>query len=77
VAPVQPESEGSVSRSGEALVFSGCRAGEPVGVYTTGGRLVSQHRIAADGTLELSLGSLRPGLYIVKAGSVNIKFMKK
>ena len=77
VAPVQPESEGSVSRSGEALVFSGCRAGEPVGVYTTCGRLVSQHRIAADGTLELSLGSLRPGLYIVKAGSVNIKFMKK
>ena len=77
VAPVQPESEGSVSRSADALVFSGCRAGEPVGVYTTGGRLVSQHRIGSDGTLELSLGSLRPGLYIVKAGSVNIKFMKK
>ena len=77
VSPVQPEAEGSVSRDDDALVFSGCRPGEPVGIYTTGGRLVSQHRIGSDGSLELSLGTLRPGLYIVKAGSVNIKFLKK
>ncbi len=77
VSPVQPEAEGSVSRGDDALVFSGCRPGEPVGIYTTGGRLVSQHRIGSDGSLELSLGTLRPGLYIVKAGSVNIKFLKK
>ena len=77
VAPVQPEAEGSVSRGDDALVFNGCHPGEPVYIYTTGGRLVSQHRISSDGSLELSLGSLRPGLYIVKAGSVNIKFMKK
>ena len=74
--PVQ-QTEGSVSRGDDALIFSGCRPGEPVFVYTTGGALVSQQRIGADGTLELSLGTLRPGMYIVKAGSVNLKFMKK
>ena len=74
--PVQ-QTEGSVSRGDDALIFSGCRPGEPVFVYTTGGALVSQQRIGADGTLELPLGTLRPGMYIVKAGSVNLKFMKK
>ena len=77
VSPVQPEAEGSVSRDDDALVFSGCRPGEPVYIYTAGGRVVSQNRIGSDGSLELSLGTLRPGLYIVKAGSVNIKFLKK
>ena len=77
VLPASPEAQGSVSRSDDALVFSGCRPGEPVYVYTAGGRLYAQHRIGSDGGLELSLGSLRPGMYIVKAGSVNIKFLKK
>ena len=77
VAPVQPEAEGSVNRSDDALVFSGCRPGSPVLIYTAGGRMVEQHRIGSDGSLELSLGSLSRGLYIVKAGSVNIKFLKK
>ena len=77
VLPASPEAQGSVSRSDDALVFSGCRPGEPVYVYTAGGRIYAQHRIGSDGGLELSLGTLRPGLYIVKAGSVNIKFLKK
>jgi hypothetical protein len=77
VLPASPEAQGSVSRSDDALVFSGCRPGEPVYVYTAGGRIYAQHRIGSDGGLELSLGSLRPGMYIVKAGSVNIKFLKK
>lgn len=77
-APVQPEAQPSISRDGnDALVFSGCRPGEPVVVYTTGGRLVSQYRIGDDGSLTLSLSSLGQGLYIVKAGSANIKIMKK
>jgi hypothetical protein len=58
-------------------VFSGCRPGELVRVYTTGGRLVSQYRIDNDGSLTLSLSSWKQGLYIVKAGSANIKIMKK
>jgi len=77
VSPVQPEAEGSVSRRDDALVFSGCRPGEPVYIYTAGGRVVSQNRIGSDGSLELPLNALRPGLYIVKAGSTNIKFLKK
>ena len=76
-APVQTEAQPSISRESDALVFSGCRPGEPVVVYTTGGRLVSQYRIGDDGSLTLSLSSLGQGLYIVKAGSANIKIMKK
>ena len=77
-APVQPEAQPSISRDGnDALVFSGCRPGELVVVYTAGGRLVSQSRIGDDGSLTLSLSSLGQGLYIVKAGSANIKIMKK
>ena len=77
VAPVQPEYNANVNVSGDALVFSGCRPGEPVYIYTAGGRVVSQNRIGSDGSLELPLNALRPGLYIVKAGSTNIKFLKK
>ena len=78
LAPLQPEAQPSINREGgDALVFSGCRPGELVRVYTTGGRLVSQYRIDNDGSLILSLSSWKQGLYIVKAGSANIKIMKK
>ena len=78
LAPVQPDAQPSINREGgDALVFSGCRPGESVRVYTAGGRLVSQYRIDEDGNLTLSLSSWKQGLYIVKAGSANIKIMKK
>lgn len=78
VAPTQPAAEGTVSRQGgDVLEFSGFQPGQAVQVYTVGGRLVEQHRTDSAGYLELSLGSLAKGLYIVKSGSVTIKITKK
>jgi len=78
VAPAQPAAEGSISRQGEdMLLLSGFKPGQLVQVYAVGGRLVEQYRTDSAGSLEISLGSLAKGLYIVKSGSVTIKITKK
>ena len=72
----QPACAASVDRQADVLLFEGCRPGEPVMVYTIGGRLVSQHKIGDDGCLQLSLEQLTQGAYIVKSNSVTIKIVK-
>ena len=71
--PGQP----SVNREDGQLTFSGCKAGETVTIYNTAGRQVMRQQAGSDGRLQLPLGSLPAGIYLVKTGSVTLKIATK
>ena len=54
----------------------GLVAGTLVAIYDTGGRLVTQSK-AVTGNVAIDISSLSHGVYVVKAGSTNFKFMKR
>lgn len=62
---------------GDVMVFSSFTPGEGVAIYDASGRLLQQHAVASDGTLQIPLHSFAKGVYIVKTESITYKFMKK
>ncbi|MCQ2218685.1 MAG: T9SS type A sorting domain-containing protein [Paludibacteraceae bacterium] len=52
-------------------------AGSPVFVLSIDGKVLSNHVVATDGTLDISLSNLPQGIYIIKTKSANIKFIRK
>ena len=64
-------------QQGDVMVFSSFTPGEGVAIYDASGRLLQQHAVASDGTLQIPLHSFAKGVYIVKTESITYKFMKK
>lgn len=64
-------------RQGDVMVFSAFTPGKSVSIYDGAGRLLQQHIIGSDGTLQIPLSPLAPGMYVVKTESITYKFMKK
>lgn len=59
----------------ETLTFSGLPEGTtPVRLWSADGRLVTDARLSPGEVL--SVGTLRPGLYIVRAGTTPLKFVR-
>ena len=71
------ERESRWQQQGDAMVFTDCTPGECVSIFDASGRLVQQHVIASDGTLQIPLSSFAEGMYIVKTESITYKFMKR
>lgn len=63
--------------SGDALVADGLEAGTAVSVYSASGSLVAGAKADAAGHAEVSLASAQKGVYLVKAGKVSYKIVKK
>ncbi len=59
------------------LCLTRFRAGEMVSIYSIGGQNVMNATIGPDGTATLFIQSLATGIYVVKAGSVTHKIIKK
>jgi len=53
------------------------KAGDPVRVYTTDGRMVGNYRIADNGSADIDLSTLGKGLYIVKSAKASIKILNQ
>lgn len=62
--------------SADELSLVGIARGERVALYDGSGRLRMQ-TTAPGGDMSLSVAGLRPGVYVVKAGSKIVKFQKK
>ena len=67
----------TVTRDGGSLVFSGCKPGEVITAYDANGRQSLRLTADSNGRLQLSLGSLKAGLYVIKSESVTLKIAKK
>lgn len=68
--------------NGSAFAFSqgkimGLKAGARVEVYTVGGLKVGEYSASNDGTVELRLGNLPVGVYIIKTPARSIKIINK
>lgn len=64
-------------RQGDVMQFSDCTPGESVSLYDASGRLLQQHVIGSDGTLQIPLSPFAGGMYVVKTESITYKFMKR
>lgn len=77
---VSPENDGPVAQlSGSVdgeLRLTGCAAGTLVTVSDSGGRPVRQS-VAGGGVTTVDVSGLVPGVYILRAGSVKVKFIKR
>ena len=69
-APVKYNADGTV-------LLSNVKAGETVSIYTLNGKLVQQLTPQKSGSYNVSLSSLTPGTYLVKAGSLTTKIIKQ
>lgn len=58
-----------------SLQLRGCQAGTAVTIYDVSGKTVRQEVLPSDGTI--SIVGLPAGVYVLKAGSASVKFLKK
>lgn len=57
--------------------LDGLQSGSAVAVYDSGGRIAMSTAADGDGSLRLSLESLRPGVYVVRTGKMSFKVIRK
>ena len=58
-----------------SLQLRGCQTGTAVTIYDVSGKTVRQEVLPSDGTI--SIVGLPAGVYVLKAGSASVKFLKK
>ena len=58
-----------------SLQLRGCQPGTDITIYDVGGKTVRQEVLPSDGTI--SIVGLPAGIYVMKAGSASVKFLKK
>lgn len=58
-----------------SLQLRGCQPGTDVTIYDVSGKTVRQEVLLSDGTI--SIVGLPAGIYVLKAGSASVKFLKK
>lgn len=61
----------------DAIVVEGLKAGTVLHVYTIDGKLVGTHTTTDEGNANMSTTNLQPGTYVLRAGSLNLKFQKR
>ena len=71
------DTEISYQKDDGTLVLSQMAANATVAVYTTDGKLVKKLTTSHAGTFRLNLSSLPYGVYIVKAGTITYKLLKR
>ena len=58
-----------------SLQLRGCQPGTDITIYDVSGKTVRQEVLPSDGTI--SIVGLPAGIYVMKAGSASVKFLKK
>ena len=58
-----------------SLQLRGCQPGIDITIYDVSGKTVRQEVLPSDGTI--SIVGLPAGIYVLKAGSASVKFLKK
>lgn len=58
-----------------SLQLRGCQPGTDITIYDVSGKTVRQEVLPSDGTI--SIAGLPVGIYVLKAGSASVKFLKK
>ena len=58
-----------------SLRLRGCQPGTDITIYDVSGKTVRQEVLPSDGTI--SIVGLPAGIYVLKAGSASVKFLKK
>ena len=58
-----------------SLQLRGCQPGTDITIYDVSGKTVRQEVLPSDGTI--SIVGLPAGVYVLKAGSASVKFLKK
>ena len=58
-----------------SLRLRGCQPGTDIMIYDVSGKTVRQEVLPSDGTI--SIVGLPAGIYVLKAGSASVKFLKK
>lgn len=58
-----------------SLQLRGCQPGTDITIYDVSGKTVRQEVLPSDGTI--SIVGLPAGIYVLKAGSASVKFLKK
>ena len=77
IEAVPEDSQAQINLDGEQLVINGLQAGAAVSIFDLQGKLLRQAILSADGHLSLSLGGLPTGVYVIKAGDMSYKIVKK
>lgn len=72
----QLERKGVVEINQERVSLSDLRPGTDVMVYDTNGRKLLTTK-AGEGQVQVNIGQLPHGIYVVKAGGINFKFLKR
>lgn len=76
-SPSESPSEMRFSHNSEAMKFEGLPLGTRLDVYTLDGKLLTTQRVEQGQPAIVSLKGQPAGTYIVKAGEVSFKFLKK
>ena len=69
--------EPQIIRQVGQLTFTGCKANEPVCIYSIDGKLMLTAQTDANGYAEVQTSPLPKGIYVVKSDSVTIKIAKQ
>lgn len=59
------------------ITLNGCPEGIKVFVYSIDGKIVKEHVVDANGIVNLNLGDVPKGIYVLSAPNYNIKFTNK
>lgn len=76
VGSITCDNIGMVQRD-NVVHLTNCRAGSEVRIYSISGTLFSSQVAAEDGTLEIGLGNLNSGVYIISTESIAYKIIKR
>lgn len=72
----QVERKGIVDINQESISLSEMKKGTVVSVYDTNGRQLLKTK-TSEGQAKVNIGNLPHGVYVVKAGGINFKFLKR
>lgn len=77
IRTIRSDKQGNIQFSPNRLSFDDFHTNTAISVYTVNGTLVESQRTDSQGSAVLSIDSWTKGIYIVKAGSITYKIMKK
>lgn len=77
IEPIPTLPDGQIRMPGEMLILSGFCPSEQVLIYNIEGQKVLDATISSDGNTTIDIQSLATGIYVVKAGCITHKIIKK
>lgn len=77
IEPIPILFDGQIRISGEMLILSGFSPSKQVLIYSIEGQKVLDTTISSDGSITIDIKSLTTGIYVVKAGGITHKIIKK